>query len=226
MRFKFFLFVILLWIPVAVPAKQMTPEEQASLEVYKSGKDLESKGQYQQALDIFKKAYAVYPNPYIHYHIGICHYKLNDCKNALPVLKRLLMQDIDPQYRAVIDQDRKSMVFNCLARKAIATHGLDALKIRMEMVGWSSREKRLESLSLLRELIRTQVNGYIRSNRFKNTSGVVDWTKHNKAMNQIQLARLQAGVARVWAADCEKKGDWPCADKQYHLMKSAGDLLG
>lgn len=206
-------------------SRQLTPEEQASLSVYKAGKDFESQGKYKQALGSFEKAYAVYPNPYIRYHIGICHYKLGACKLAMSILKGLDIRRIDPQYRNAVDKNRRAMMFDCLARKAGNLAGVKALNAWLAAANWANAQTKFSTLSRLRELIRTMVNGYVNKAGFEKVQKIVNWTIENKAMNTTQLARLRAAVAQAWAKTCEDRGDWECADTQYGVLKAAAGIL-
>lgn len=67
-----------------------------SFDLFTEGVDLERRGDYRQALDLYLKAIELSPRPAYYYHVATCHGKLGHDLQALDYLNRTL--ELSPEY--------------------------------------------------------------------------------------------------------------------------------
>jgi len=223
---KILLITVVATCVIPIAARQLTPEEQAALTMYKTGKDMETKGDTKSALRYFIKAYTIYQNEYIRYHLGRARFQTGDCKKAVAVLKPMDMSKIEEQYRLEIQKDRKSMIFQCLMKAAAAQKGEQRLRGMNDAIKWASDDQKFLLKSRLVSMTEEYMRGLEDKKAFASAQKVLNWGKQQGIMNMIKASRMQVGLSGKWAGYCRKKGDWACAQTRYTQMLAAAKAVG
>src|SRR5262245_51929487 len=89
-------------LPTAALAAPAASEPDEARALFKKGQAHYNVDQFPQAVDLFKQAYLLHPDPTFLYNIAQCHRKLGDVNEALSYFRKYLRMAPDASNRAEV----------------------------------------------------------------------------------------------------------------------------
>ncbi len=128
--------------------------ESTALRLYQTAKQLESKGEYSNAIDLLKQAFKIVPNKYIQFHLVKDYFKAGDCTNAQKEIAKIDESAFDRDERPAVHAALVNILVTCNVNVPFKTKGVDAAASWVVAFQASETDKQ-------RNMVRSKVLGYI-----------------------------------------------------------------